>query len=150
MTTIAYNHKDKEIAVDSRKTKGNFIADDYHNKIRKTRDATFILAGNEHEIDSVVEAWPEMIRAESCYGFVVVDGVVKWISSSGLESGIMASNACEHNETAGSGSDYAIAAMDMGASAKQAVEMAIKRDVFSGGNIQVIYFGDVEQTKGKL
>lgn len=38
----------------------------------------------------------------------------------------------------GSGRDFALAAMDMGATAKEAVEMAAKRDVYTGGTIRTV------------
>lgn len=38
----------------------------------------------------------------------------------------------------GSGRDFALAAMDMGASAKEAVEAAAKRDVYTGGTIRTL------------
>ena len=41
------------------------------------------------------------------------------------------------SSTAGSGSHLAFGALDMGASAKEAVEMAIKRDSKSGGKVHV-------------
>lgn len=42
----------------------------------------------------------------------------------------------------GSGAVFALTAMDMGANPEQAVGQAIKRDVFSGGNIQTIRLSD--------
>lgn len=41
-------------------------------------------------------------------------------------------------EAFGSGAGYAIGAMDMGASAQQAIEVAMRRDVNTGGKITVI------------
>ena len=37
----------------------------------------------------------------------------------------------------GSGSDHALTAMDMGATAEKAVEMAAQRDICTGGRIRV-------------
>lgn len=42
---------------------------------------------------------------------------------------------CDWKEAIGSGADFARAAIDMGADAVKAVQMGIKRDVFSGGKI---------------
>ncbi len=38
----------------------------------------------------------------------------------------------------GSGSAYALAAMDMGASAEEAVRAAMKRDIYTGGTVRTI------------
>ncbi len=38
----------------------------------------------------------------------------------------------------GSGRDFALAAMDAGLSAEESVQIAIKRDVYSGGDVQVM------------
>jgi 20S proteasome alpha/beta subunit len=44
----------------------------------------------------------------------------------------------------GSGSPYAFAAMDAGASAKEAVRIAIKRDANSGGRVQSLKLKDTQ------
>ena len=46
-----------------------------------------------------------------------------------------------YNDAFGSGFRFALAAMDHGKSAKEAIEYAMTRDIYTGGNIQVI---DVE------
>ncbi|GAI22667.1 unnamed protein product, partial [marine sediment metagenome] len=38
----------------------------------------------------------------------------------------------------GSGSAYALAAMDMGASAEEAVRAAMKRDIYTGGKVRTM------------
>ena len=48
----------------------------------------------------------------------------------------------------GSGSSYAMAALDLGFSAKVAVEAAAKRDVFTGGAIQVVNIRSVLFAEG--
>lgn len=45
----------------------------------------------------------------------------------------------------GSGSVFAIAAMDTGASAEEAVKIAMKRDVYSGGEITIVQLEDEPQ-----
>ena len=134
MTTIAYNHKDKEIAYDSRVTKGRFIATDNQNKRISSKGVDFFLSGDNNCILQVVDNWPEINDGIDCCGFVVVEGVVKWLSSGGNWSGL---DDCEYSEAAGSGEDYAITAMDLGCSAKDAVKMAAKRDCGTGGKINV-------------
>ena len=136
MTTIAYNHKDKEIAVDSRLTRGYTIISDNFNKIIKSNNGTFILAGYTADCELVAKSFPnEPHRECNCSGFVVSDKFVYWLS---FEDEKIMLTKCEYNEAAGSGQDHALTAMDLGLSAKDSVKMAAKRDVSTGGKIRVI------------
>ncbi|MNJ79145.1 hypothetical protein D3C77_770710 [compost metagenome] len=45
----------------------------------------------------------------------------------------------------GSGAPYALAAMDMGASAEDAVRAAMKRDIYTGGKIRTLRIGGRER-----
>jgi len=47
----------------------------------------------------------------------------------------------------GSGRDYAVGAMDMGATAKEAVSVAIKWDVMTGGEVQSLSLADIPEPK---
>ena len=117
-------------------TKGsNTIISDAFNKISKKGDVLFILSGTCFNIERVVETYPNVEGNLKCSGFIVEDNQVKWIGFG--EDGAEVST-CDYSETSGSGSDHAITALDMGATAREAVEMACKRDPFSGGVIQVI------------
>ena len=134
MTTIVYNHEDKEIAYDSRVTKGSYIATDNQNKRISAKGVDFFLSGDNNCILKVVDNWPEIKEGIDCCGFVVISGVVKWLSSGCDWSGL---DDCYYSEAAGSGEDHAITAIDLGCSAKKAVEMAAKRDSHTGGTINV-------------
>lgn len=135
MTTIAYNHKNKEIAVDSRITRGDTIITDNANKIIKNDNGVFILAGYNADCELFANSFPnEPPRAVSCYGFVVSGNCVYWLS---FEDGKMMLTKCEYNEAAGSGQDHALTALDLGLSAKESVKMAAKRDCSTGGKIRV-------------
>lgn len=136
MTTIAYNHKDKEIAFDSRLTRGSTIASDNYNKAIKKSGLTFILAGSTSDCDLVASMYPDRLTREvDCYGFLIDSGVVYWVSSDDLEIKIL---ELSYNEAAGSGQDHALTAMDLGLSAKDSVKMSAKRDSNTGGKIRVI------------
>lgn len=50
----------------------------------------------------------------------------------------------------GSGRDFAITALDLGKSPREAVEMACKRDVWSGGEILVIDIAEALQQRSAL
>ena len=135
MTTVVYNHKDKEIAIDSRITRGGFIVSDDATKAVKNSNGFFALSGMTADCQLVAECFPnEPNREVDCYGFVASDSCVYWLSFS---DGQMILTKCNYNEAAGSGQDHAITALDLGLSAKDAVKMAIKRDPCTGGKVRV-------------
>jgi hypothetical protein len=135
MTTIAYNHKDKQIAVDGRLVKGSHtIITDELNKIKEKDGRVFIMSGDSASIEKLVKNYPDIKGTLSCSGFLVEDKKVNWVVFD--DDGINITS-CDWSETAGSGCDHALTAMDMGASAADAVKMACKRDPFSGGDILV-------------
>lgn len=135
MTTIVYNHKDKEIAVDSRLTRRDTIITDNANKIIKNDNGVFILSGYYADCELFASSFPnEPPREVKCYGFVVSDNEVYWLS---FEDGNTMLTKCNYNESVGSGQDHALTALDLGLSAKDAVKMAMKRDVNTGGKVRI-------------
>lgn len=138
MTTIAYNHKDKEIAVDSRFTRGDIISTDKGNKVIKKSGVTFVCAGLSAQYDLLVGMWfsSEPVKDIGCHAFVIDRGVVY---DYGLDNnGEISKEKLDENLGKGSGQDWALAAMDFGCSAKDAVKYAMTRDVYSGGKVKVI------------
>lgn len=77
---------------------------------------------------------PEGINDEDFHGLVIFSDRVIFFYEGGKTS-----YSLENQEyvAIGSGADYAIAAMDAGLSAEEAVKIAIGRDVFSGGEVFV-------------
>lgn len=138
MTTIAYHHKDKEIAVDSRFTRDSVISTDNANKIIKKDGVTFVLSGYCKSYADLVDMWfsGEANKSIECTAFVVSEGSVY---EYGLDSEkCISCEKIEENLTKGSGDYWALAAMDFGCSAKEAVKYAITRDIYSGGKVRVI------------
>jgi ATP-dependent protease HslVU (ClpYQ) peptidase subunit len=136
MTTIAYNHKDKEIAFDIRTTRGEMIVNDNAMKAITNSKGVFVMAGSTADCALIADIYPETPDKQvDCYGFVVVDNKVFWVSFD--DNGVNILNIA-YNEAAGSGQDHAVTAMDLGCSAGKAVQMAIKRDVSTGGKVRVI------------
>lgn len=137
MTTIAY--KDGLIAYDSRRTQGSVIAHDDFDKLIESRGVRFFLTGSVCDFKSFIECYFGASGASdiSAGGFVV-DGdeliEVGYCSDTGIWKLTMDKSV---HAAAGSGAAYALTAMDMGASAEKAVEMAIKRDIYSGGAVRV-------------
>ena len=138
MTTVAYNHKDKEIAVDSRFSRGDIISTDTGIKVFKEKGITFVCAGLTSDYKSLIEMWFSMESKDSlmCSAFVIDNGVVYEFglaSDGGISKEALIENLCK-----GSGEFWAMAAMDFGCSAKDAVKYAMTRDMYTGGKIRVI------------
>lgn len=135
MTTICYHHESKTIAVDSRITKGEVICSDKYNKIRERNGVVFVLAGSASDIDLVVETYPNQLTFKpSLSGYLIEDGKCYYLVYT--EDGQPSTLETIWNDSAGSGQDFAMAAMDFGATAKEAVKYAAKRDIYTGGSIK--------------
>jgi len=137
MTTIVYNHKDKQIAVDSRLVNHGLAKSDSFDKTIENEYGLWIFSGNASDMKDlcVLKHNDEASTIPNCTAFLISDG--KCFEVQVNDSGI-----CEHfeitfNEAKGSGSELALAAMDFGKSAKEAVEYAITRDIYSGGEVRV-------------
>lgn len=141
MTTIAY--KDGVIAYDSRITEpGNgAIISDHHTKIRKGVDSQlFFLAGDEAGIQYFMN---KLLNRElpdidcDCYGmrWDTVNNTLHCVDSYSdkhyLELRLDTSGVYAY----GSGGNFALAAMDFGKSAAEAVAYAATRDVWTGGKV---------------
>lgn len=137
MTTIAYHHASKTIAYDSRSTRDIVIISDSVNK-RVDRDGvSFFLCGSVVDYDLLISIYfggkDELVP--ECNAYAVSDSGVFRIGVS--ESGEFWKQKLEHDEAMGSGWQWAIAAMDMGRSAQDAVEYAKTRDSCTGGRVNV-------------
>ena len=135
MTTIAYNHESKTIAYDSRSTRDMVIISDSVNKRVDKDGVSFFLCGCVADYDLLINIYfggkDELVP--ECNAYVVSDNGAFRIGVS--ESGEFWQQKLEHNEALGSGWQWAISAMDMGKSAKDAVEYAKTRDSATGGNV---------------
>lgn len=150
MTTITY--KDRKIASDGQISFGDRI-DNY--SLKKVRKINGCLVGGAGRLSSVLQffdwfqEWsdaqqvqgesphvkvfvPEGIDDEDFYGLVIFADEVIFMYEGGKKSYQMTGSP---HYAIGSGSDYALAAMDAGASADEAVAIAMARDVYTGGEI---------------
>lgn len=135
MTTIAYHHKDKQVAFESRMAFGDIIHSDSGIKFIKNDVGIWIFSGctydNEHlsnlkhkEESEDLDAIAMLISNGKVYGVSVADGCCTH-------------TLYHHSNAFGSGANFALAAMDHGKSAKEAVKYAITRDIYSGGRVRV-------------
>lgn len=138
MTTIAY--KDGVIAYDSRQTRNDRIVSDSCLKCHVVDGVSFFLSGAVCDEKALVAAYfgtPSLVPIE-CSGYVVDGGKLMMVGHDD-KTGIWKQDLDPSNPDAiGSGATYAIAAMDMGASAEDAVRAAMKRDIYTGGIVRSI------------
>ena len=137
MTTIAY--KDGVIAYDSRQTRNDRIVSDNAPKCQVVDGVSFFLSGavcNEKALIAAYFGTPSPVPVE-CSGYVVDGGNLMMVGHDD-KTGIWKQELELTNPDAiGSGAAYALAAMDMGASAEGAVRAAMKRDIYTGGEIRL-------------
>ncbi|MGE1612305.1 proteasome subunit beta [Pseudomonas monteilii] len=138
MTTIAY--KDGVIAYDSQITRGDVITYDDYEKCIEQGGVKFFCSGAVPDFQRLVDAYfgakPDgnidatalVLDGESLMMVAVDDATGLWKSPVLLD----------RPYAIGSGTPYAFAAMDMGASAEKAVEMAARRDTSTGGRVRVV------------
>lgn len=151
MTTIAF--RDGLLAADGRMTYGDTIFTDKTRKIHRLSDgALFALCGDVSYVQPMLDALeddevdlPEVADGSSFTAVIVEkDGKVRIYEGRG---GYIALDAPYY--AFGSGEEYAIGAMDMGASAEEAVRVACGRDLGSGGDIQVEKPGLIQPPRRK-
>lgn len=138
MTTIAYSHKHKQIAIDSRITSNGVIRCDSYDKIIRNDIGTWFFSGNccDNLALSLMKHDDHCDVAPQCSALLINDGDVYLVL-------VNDGNYCEwfkteHDAAYGSGQDFAIAALDFGKTPKEAVEYAMTRDCTTGGSVQVV------------
>ncbi|WP_296267437.1 proteasome subunit beta [Pseudomonas sp. UBA6562] len=135
MTTIAY--KNGVIAHDTRQTRNGTIISDECSKCQVVEGVSFFLSGAVCDEKALIAAYfgtPSQVSVE-CSGYAIDSGKLLLVGHDD-KTGIWKQELDPANPDAiGSGSAYALAAMDMGASAEQAVRSAMKRDIYTGGKV---------------
>lgn len=139
MTTIAY--KDGVIAYDSRVTRGSLIDHDDYEKLIHRNGHQFLFTGCGADFAALMDEFFGVKVSDNpldANGLVITNGRICQIGRD-AESGFWLDDVwMERSFAIGSGRDFALAAMDMGATAKEAVEVAAKRDVYTGGTIRTL------------
>lgn len=139
MTTIAY--KDRVIAYDSRQTQGSRIVNNQAQKRYNIGKDFIVWAGNATEGGDILEALIRDIHptnlSHGC-GIAFIDGKLFKVGLNEEELWKEDIAGRDISVGCGSGSEYAYGAMDNGATAVEAVKIAIGRDVYSGGAVRKI------------
>ena len=131
------------IAYDSRQTRNGSIVSDDAPKCQVVDGVSFFLSGAVCDEKALIAAYfgtPSPVPVE-CSGYAVDGGKLMMVGHDD-KSGVWKQELDPGNPDAiGSGSAYALAAMDMGASAEEAVRAAMKRDIYTGGRVRVLRVG---------
>ena len=135
MSTIAV--KEGVIAYDSRVTSNGVIMDDDFNKMVIVDNVKFFTTGSTPDIHKFTQVYlgKETCKSNDVSAFVIEKD--KFYMAGVKDDGSIWKAPLKKGGvySLGSGADFALAAMDMGASAAEAVLAAIKRDIYSGGNV---------------
>lgn len=141
MTTFAYSKKEGKIAIDGRVSSGSRICSDKDEKYVKCGGNIYFTIGgvaDTNRLIKLVEDGHEEAGIENifdCYIVLAQDPPKEiYVNENGF---IEMVSMTEDFSALGSGGDYALAALDMGKTAKQAVEYAATRDIYTGGKVRV-------------
>ncbi len=136
MTTIVYDHKNKQIAVDSRLTADNLIVTDESIKFKENDKGLWFFTGSradEEDLAALNHNDKPDVKPD-CSAFLVTNKECKLVTFNG---DYVAVSTNEYSHAIGSGGDFALAALDFGKSAKDAVKYAKTRDSGTGGKVHV-------------
>lgn len=135
MTTLAY--KDGIIATDGQVTCGRVILTKDQSKRHFHGDNIFFLCGPNSDMEAFMNAYPQgTVKNSTVSGFALVDGVLHATVADSGEVCTWVQNL-ESAWAYGSGSEFALGAMDAGCNAEDAVRIAAGRDVGTGGKIRL-------------
>lgn len=139
MTTIAY--KDGVIAYDSRVTQGSVIMSDNDSKCYLREGQRFFCTGDHGGIEKMIDYYlmglTKLDQSVDGSAFVVTeDGGLCLIGVTSDRELWCHRMQREAVYAIGSGSHFAIAFMDAGMTAVDAVKMTAKRDIYTGGKIR--------------
>jgi len=135
MTTIVYH--DGIIAADSRITSGDIITDDNYNKIIRKNGVVFAFSGATTDQYDLINAYfGEPYQDKLQIDAIIVDKGVVYVASTDEENKFWKLDITDKSYCIGAGRRHAWTAIDLGCSAKEAVAMAMKRDIYTGGKIR--------------
>lgn len=144
MTTIVYDHESKVIAWDSRRTAGSLIISDSVEKMIEVGELKFWLTGAVPDIDELVKRYTgesDKTSEIDCGGFVFAGE----LRSIGFNDGELWTCDVVSSESTGTGESFALAALDFGKSAIEAVEYAKTRDIYTGGEVKQFHLNNSDE-----
>ena len=146
MTTIAY--KDGIIAYDSRVTRSWMIVDDNEEKMEIVKGHYFFYTGETDAHEQLKACYfGGKAKSQVKCNAMVYDSNKKTIKIIGVDddTGLIWATPIHQRscEATGSGEKHAFTAMDMGASAYEAVNITMKRDLCTGGKIRTVDINEI-------
>jgi len=142
MTTIATDGL--TIAADGKASAGTMVTSSKVNKVRVLNGVIYAVSGLEAYVQPLID-WHNAGADPAKYPLAKGDGnescllvIVEPGRGQYYTYGIPYRVDVEFPFALGSGRDFAIGAMEAGASPLEAVDIAVRRDVYSGGSIQVL------------
>ena len=149
MTTIVYDHKLGQIAVDSRSTASGMIVSD--NEIKWHVDengVTWFLSGCVSDYSLLFDSFKNGDRAFDLPEIPDASAIIvrdKKVFLRGVtDKGEAWTQPLSSSRCIGSGAQFALAAMDFGCTAADAVKYAATRDCYTGGKVHVFDIADGE------
>jgi ATP-dependent protease HslVU (ClpYQ) peptidase subunit len=142
MTTICY--KDGILCSDSQMTSGGTVQSYNTVKLHRLPGGWIGGCGGISDFSTVLEFLrgniEELPKGLSFAGLYMKDNGECCVVES-CAGGYIRELVCHTFYAIGSGGDFAMGAMAAGASAKEAVKIAIKHDIYSGGRIRMVKRG---------
>lgn len=138
MTTIAY--RDGIVATDTLLVSGSVVVDHFFDKTATKDGVMFFFAGSTSDYPKLIDEYlsPTGRDIGDVSAIVIDKGSVIKVGREEEGKGIWRCLARRENYISiGSGQDFALSAMDHGKSAKEAVEYAMKRDIYTGGDVRI-------------
>ncbi len=137
MTTIVYHHESSTIATDGIISKGGVILTKEAEKMTERDGVSFFFCGSVCDEGLFIEGYfgAELKVIPECRAIVVDNSNAYYCYVN--NEGHMEKNLLSFNDAIGSGQNFALAALDFGKNAAQAVEYAATRDVYTGGKIRL-------------
>lgn len=137
MTTIAY--RGGIVAVDTLVVAGGVVVDHFGEKTATKDGVMFFFAGSVSDIHKLIDEYFSSAGNDvgNISAIVIDQGNIIKVGGEEDGKGIWKCPQRRENHIAiGSGQDFALAAMDFGNSAKEAIEYAMTRDIYTGGEVR--------------
>lgn len=142
MTTLAWDGR--YLAADGRITTGTTIATDANQKITILGDYVVAIAGNVPDAKKLIDMLINGGKADSILsssGLYILNG--KCFSFGCDDDGELWECPSPYCNAVGTGEDHALTAMDCGNDAREAVQLSIKRDIYTGGHVTYYDIDDI-------
>ncbi|WP_240325761.1 proteasome subunit beta [Pseudomonas syringae] len=138
------------IAYDSRSTRGTTITDDDCEKLQTVNGVEFLCTGCACDFDALIAGYFGTVASSQveASGYAIDDGKLFLIGYDDKTGSWKSALDLDRVDAIGSGSPFALTAMDMGSTAAEAVEMAKKRDTGTGGQVRLLVIAQAGVPQG--